>query len=230
MATAQSSTKHQRNDQRIIRLNEHLREHACSVDRPPVADCLSDLSWFTETHLKGSLYLAKWKRSTRRSFARDQVPIKKIELLAGLLQRCRLPGIDPERTTLVEKLQRARSEVFRPVKVKPGETLRMEPPAYYYVDYKAELKASTIRLRTVEMPGRMWLMAVDYGMTQILAACIKGLVDKGFTAYKSGNTIVPGLLKVFYPSYRERIKPDAVLSTYRYRYVRTKKVVVNAKR
>lgn len=220
----------QKNKGLIDKLERRLKKYNCSLALPPVSYCLWDLRWFTETHQAVIKDLKAWRKSVRQSLAEDQSPIKKLQLLEGALQQSRLEGIDPERTLLVAKLQAIGQAMGRPKKVKPGDTIRMaDPVTSYYVDYRVELGQGRIRLRTVELPGREWLNAPDHGMTHILAACIKGLVeDCGFTAYESGKIIID-LMTIFYPTYTRRTKQGAALAAYRYQYKRRKKVVINSR-
>ncbi|MBI2884178.1 MAG: hypothetical protein HYY11_09815 [Candidatus Methylomirabilis oxyfera] len=131
---------------------------------------------------------------------------------------------DPEKKAQSLAKLRAEAQVTgRPKKVKPGDTIRMaDPVTSYYVDIKADVRQGRIRsLLTVELPGRVLLHATArQGVTHILAACIKGLVEHGFTAYESGKTILPLLLKIFYPEYADEGRQNAVLEIYRNRYVR----------
>lgn len=220
----QACERHQTVNGLILRLEKHLSRRDCSLSLPPVLFCLSDLCQFTELHRASREYVRKWKKSVERSYARDARPLTQTKLQMAQLQRKKRS--DPEKKAQSLAKLRAEAQVTgRPKKVKPGDTIRMaDPVTSYYADIEANVRQSRIRsLLTVELSGRVLLHATTrQGVTHILAACIKGLVDHGFTAYKSGKTIIELLLRIFYPEYANKGRQNAALETYRNRYVRGK--------
>lgn len=218
------------NDGLIVKLENRLQQRGCSLALPPVLSCLSDLRQFSELHRASQGFVRKWEKSVKRSYGRDARALRAIKLKMAQLQRKK--GTCPEKQAQsLAKLSADAQAMGRPKKIKPGDTIRMtDPVTAYYADIKADVRHSRIRnLLTVDLPGRcLQHTTARQGMVHILAACIKGLVDHGFTAYEGGTKVIPNMVRIFYPTYAQKAMSEAARETYRNQYVRRKLIVVNS--